>query len=136
MNYTLGKISQIALKNPEDIKTPDILKLSFDEKIKLTQHPNTSQETLAILTTDEDNAVRCGVAQHPNTPQETLGVLSTDKESYVRREVALNPNTSQELLKSLATDENWIVRYWVARHPNATELIRRLVLMTDDEQNS
>jgi hypothetical protein len=29
-----------------------------------------------------------------------------------------------------------LVRWKVARHPNATELIRRLVLMTDDEQNS
>ena len=46
-------------------------------------------------------------------------------------EQSLNLNTSPETLSILATDKDWRVRYQVGRHPNATELIRRLVLMTD-----
>ena len=48
-------------------------------------------------------------------------------------EIAQNPNTSPEILKTLATDEDYAVRYHVGRHSNATELIRRLVLMTDSK---
>ena len=46
---------------------------------------------------------------------------------------AKDPNTSPETLSVLATDKDWGIRYEVARHPNATELIRRLVLMTDSQ---
>ena len=86
-----------------------ILELNLQEKIQLATDPNTSQETLEILATDGDHDVCCYVAQHPNTSQETLTVLATDKNPYVR--------------------------YWVAQHPNATELIRRLVLMTDEQHS-
>ena len=46
-------------------------------------------------------------------------------------EIAKNPNTPVETLQSLATDKDYYVRYHVGRNSNATELIRRLVLMTD-----
>jgi hypothetical protein len=48
--------------------------------------------------------------------------------------VAKNSNTTPETLKILATDENYSVRYWVAQNPNKTELIERLVFMTDYQQ--
>ena len=73
------------------------------------------------------------LAQNTNTSPETLQILATDKNSNVRYYVARNPNTSSETLQSLATDKDYFVRYHVCRHPNATELIRRLVLMTDSK---
>jgi len=85
----------------------NILELSREEKLQLAQNPNTSTETLAVLATDKDYLVRFWVA--------------------------LNSNTSTETLSILATDENYWVRRWVVKHPNATEMIRRLVLMTDAE---
>ena len=92
MTYTPEQISQIVLKVLKEIETPDVSKLSLGERVKLAKDPNTSQETLAILATDEHPWVRRWVAQHPNISQESLAVL--------------------------ATDEDPIVRYWVARHPN------------------
>jgi hypothetical protein len=73
------------------------------------------------------------IAENPNTSPEVLQSLATDETSGVRWRVAYNPNTSSETLQSLATDENYGIRYHVGRHSNATELIRRLVLMTDSK---
>ena len=70
-------------------------------------------------------------AKDPNTSPEILSVLATDEHWSVRCWVARNPNTSTETLQVLATYKDWYVRYHVGRHPNATELIRRLVLMTN-----
>ena len=83
-------------------------KVSLTERIKLARNPNTSVETLSVLATDENPSVRYWVARHPNTPVETLSVLATDEDSDVR--------------------------YWVARHPNATEIVKRLVLMTNSKR--
>ena len=106
MTYTPEQISQIVLKVLKEIEEPDVSKLSLDEKIKLTQHPNTSPETLAVLATDGDPGIRRLVAEHSNTSTETLEVLATDKDPDVRDEVAKNPN--------------------------ATKIIRRLVLMANE----
>jgi hypothetical protein len=70
-------------------------------------------------------------AKDPNTPTETLEFLATDEDPYVRQCVGQNPNASQETLKQLATDEDSYVRYLIGRNPNRTELIERLVLMTE-----
>ena len=48
---------------------------------------------------------------------------------------AQNPNTPLETLKLLATDEYPGVRYYVAKNPSRTEIIERLVLMTNYQQN-
>ena len=69
--------------------------------------------------------------KNPNTPLETLELLVTDKDSCVRQAVALNPNTPPKILQLLATDEEHWIRYWVTQNPNRTELIERLVFMTD-----
>ena len=73
-------------------------------------------------------------ARDPNTSPEILSVLATYEDVNVRFEVARNPNTSPETLQVLATDEHNYVRHWVAQNPNATELIRRLVLMTNAQR--
>ena len=73
-------------------------------------------------------------AQNPNTSPETLSVLATDDYWVIRWAVARNPNTSPETLQVLATDEDRCVRRGAGRHPNATELIRRLVLMTNTQE--
>ena len=94
MTYTPEQISQIVLKVLKEIETPDVSKLSCDEKLKLAQNPNTSPETLNVLATDKNSNIRRLVAEHPNTSQETLAVLATDKYWGVRWEVARHPNTS------------------------------------------
>ena len=118
----------------KELKNPDALSLSLEEKIKLAKNPNTPVEDLKVLATDRNSDVRYWVARNPNTPVETLSVLATDKNWNVRCEVARHPNTPVEDLKVLATDRNSDVRYWVAQHPNATEIVNRLVLMTDSKR--
>ena len=73
-------------------------------------------------------------AKDPNTSPETLSVLATDENWSVRYWVAKNPNTSTETLAVLATDEDKDVRYFVGQNHNATELIHRMVLMTDSQE--
>jgi hypothetical protein len=118
MNYTPEQIASIVLKVLKDIETPDVSSLSYEEKLELAQNPNTSQETLQVLATDEYSSVRYWVAENPNTPLEFLKVLATDKNWGVRRGVARNPNTPQELLQVLATDEDCYLRYWAKNNPN------------------
>ena len=118
MNYTPEQISEIVLKVLKEVNTPDVLTLSFGEKYKLVENPNTSVETLKVLATDEDSNVRYWVAGNPNTPVETLKVLATDEDSNVRYWVAGNPNTPVETLKILATDKDSSVRCEVARNSN------------------
>jgi hypothetical protein len=113
----------------------DQTKMNRQQKLNSAQNPNTPQESLKLLATDEDPYVRSWVAQNPNTPPETLKLLATDKSSGVRYCVAKHPNTPQESLKLLATDKDPGVRAWVARNPNRTELIERLVLMTNYQQD-
>jgi NADH:ubiquinone oxidoreductase subunit len=78
-------------------------------KIKLSRNPNAPPETLSSLALDEYWEVRFNVAEHKNTPAETLQML--------------------------ATDEHRWVRYYVGRNPNSTEIIRRLVIMTNTKEN-
>jgi hypothetical protein len=75
-------------------------------------------------------------AQNPDTPLETLKVLANDKSWSIRSHVAENPNTPLETLQQLAIDKNWNVRYFVTQNPNRTEIIERLVFMTDYQQSN
>jgi len=105
--------------------------IGHNPKIIAAQDPNTEQETLELLATDEDPDVRYWLAKNPNIPKESLQLLATDENPAVRQYVAKNPNIPKESLQLLATDENSYVRYCVTQNPNRTELIERLVLMTD-----
>ncbi len=118
MNYTPEQIAEIVLKVLKEVNEPDVLSLSYDEKIKLAQHPKTPPETLKVLATDENSHIRRCVARNPNTLPGTLNVLATDEDYRVRCDVARNPNTPAETLKLLATDKNSYVLYWVAQNPN------------------
>ncbi len=118
MNYTPEQIAEIVLKVLKEVNEPDVLSLSYDEKIKLLRNPNIPVESLNVLATDEYYSVRWRVAENPNIPVETLNVLATDKNSYVRYGVTRNPNTPTETLNVLATDKNSYVRYGVTRNPN------------------
>ena len=99
MNYTPEQISQIVLKVLKEIEEPDVLKLSRQEKVKLAQDPNTPQESLAILATNEDPDVRFWVSRHPNTSTETLAVLATDEYRSVRYGAEHNPNYKKRVLE-------------------------------------
>ena len=105
MTYTPEQISQIVLKVLKEIETPDVLSLSFDEKLALAQNPNTSVETLKILATDENSYVRCSVAENPNTSPETLKTLATDENSSVRLGVAENPNYKSNKTLELTSEQ-------------------------------
>ena len=78
----------------------NILELSNEEKLQLARHPNTSQETLNVLATDENSSVRCAVARHPNTSDEILFFLLEDRDFYVAYSVRENPNV-KELMRRL-----------------------------------
>jgi len=76
---------------------------------------------------------KINAAQNPNTPTKTLELLATDKDFYVRCYVAQNPNTPTKTLELLATDKDFYVRCRVAQHPNRTQIVERLILMTESK---
>jgi hypothetical protein len=80
---------------------------------------------------NEETLQKYDDALNPNTPQEALERLATDEDKYTRFCVAKNPNVAQKVLEVLATDKSFTVRARVAMHPNRTELIERLVYMTE-----
>jgi hypothetical protein len=71
------------------------------------------------------------LAVSQDTPVEVLEELAADEYNGVRHYVAQNLNTSLKTLQLLATDKHFAIRHYVAQHPNRTELIERLVFMTD-----
>jgi hypothetical protein len=131
MKYTPEQITEIFLKVLKEVNTPDVSKLSRQERKDLARNPNTPPEVLTILARDEDYWVRCGVARSPNTPPETLTILARDKDWGVRCGVAWNPNTPPEILTFLARDEDWNVRCRVAENPNTPPEI--LTVLAQDE---
>ena len=109
--------------------------MNFLQKLHAAENPNTPTKTLELLASDDEHYyVRAGVALNPNTPVKILQQLATDISSIVRACAAENPNIPLEILQQLATDESHYVRYWVAENPNRTELIERLVFMTNYKQ--
>jgi hypothetical protein len=75
-------------------------------------------------------------AENPNTPQETLELLATDEYYYIRHLITQNPNTPIKTLELLAIDELPYVRRSVLLNPNKTQIIERLVFMTNYNQFS
>ena len=118
MNYTPEQFTQAVLKALETLNTPDVTKLSIQERKDLALNPNTPPEILTLLAQDKDWGVRCGVAENPNTPPKTLTILARDKVAYVRRYVAQNPNTPPESLEILVQDKDWNVRQSAQQNPN------------------
>jgi hypothetical protein len=51
----------------------------------------------------------------------------------LKLDFAQNPNTPTKTLELLATDKDRLVRCRVARNPNRTEIVERLILMTESK---
>ena len=97
MTYTPEQISQIVLKVLKEVETPDILGLSYEEKIELALNPNTPQETLAILETDEYPYVRNSVKENPNYKKQILELTSVQYDALKR----LIESGQDEILKGI-----------------------------------
>jgi hypothetical protein len=76
------------------------------------------------------------VARNPNAPIDALNTLATDEDLTVRYWLTKNPNIPVKSLMSLARDKDKWIRKSVGEHPRATELVKRLVLMTNTHQKS
>jgi hypothetical protein len=74
-------------------------------------------------------------AKDPTNAPEILEQLAADEDYWIRFCVAQNPNTPPKTLELLATDEYYSIRYCVAQNPNRNEIIERLVLMTNYQQD-
>ncbi len=105
--------------------------MDYEQKIKLAERADTPIEILEELAVDEYYYIRMIVGVNLSTPPKILEQLATDENHYVRACVAGTPNTPIKTLEQLATDENSLVREWVTQNPNRTELIERLVFMTN-----
>jgi hypothetical protein len=97
MNYTPEQISQIVLKVLKEVETPDILGLSTEEKVELLIDPNTSQETLSVLATDEDFDVRNSATENPNYKKQTLELSSVQYDALKK----LIESGQDEVLKGI-----------------------------------
>ena len=100
MNYTPEQIAEIVLKVLQEVNiTPNVSKLSTEERLKLANDPNATVEILQSLSRDEYSYVRSGVSQHPNATVEILQSLSRDENSGVREEAMKNPNYKPKTLE-------------------------------------
>jgi hypothetical protein len=84
MNYTLNQLAGAILKALGTINTPDLSKLSSQEKEDIAHNSNTTPETLTFLAKDEDWLVRYWVSCNPNAPLEALTILGHDWDEVVR----------------------------------------------------
>ncbi len=97
----------------------------------VASNPNTPQQVLERLASEESAVIRRHVALNPKTPVETLKKLSEDRETDVRLAVAENAQTPQDILTFLSSDQDMDVRYGVAENPHMPENI--LVELTQDD---
>lgn len=94
----------------------------------VASHPAATPETLAVLGTDKDPAVRKAAAEAAGVPIERLVQLAADTEQQVREGAAKNRATPAELLRRLASDDALPVVEAVAANPQATaEVLEHLV---------
>lgn len=120
--------NQIVKNDPNEL---DVSNLSFEEKERLAEDPDTSPDILILLAEDKNDIVRFHVARNSNTPLEILTNLA--KDSRINGAVAENPNTPPELLIQLASSKSSITRYMVAR--NLKTPPETLAILAKDEDN-
>jgi hypothetical protein len=94
-------------------------------------NPNTPEQVLRRLASDQVSTIRRHVAENPRTPSDVLKKLSADADLDVRLAVAENSNTPKETLSLLAGDHDVDVRYGVAENPHMPEHI--LIDLTRDD---
>ncbi len=112
------------LKNCLQLKelTMDIEELTIKELKALTEDPTTSAEDLhKIYWVFKDWIVLANIAEHPNVSQTTLNLISTENDCFVRAVVADNPNCPPGILQRLSTDSTSMVRHRVWTNPNTNE---------------
>ena len=97
MNYTPEQIAEIVLKVLKEVNEPDVLTLSYGEKYKLAQNPNTPVEILKVLATDKSSDVRSWIAQNPNYKTQTIELTQVQ---YDALKVLLK-SSQDESLKTL-----------------------------------
>lgn len=94
----------------------------FDQKLKetLASNPDTPEEILRELATDENESVRVAVAANPliHRYPDILVDLVTDEFYYVRMTVAAHSPLPPSTLAELAKDENDYVLEALAKNPN------------------
>ena len=96
--------------------------LTLKELKELTEDPNTSGQDLhQIYWAFKDWIVLANIAEHPNVSQTTLNLISTENDCFVRAVVAENPNCPSGILQRLSTDSISMVRSKVWKNPSATE---------------
>ena len=99
MNYTPEQIAEIVLKVLKEVNaTPDVSKLSTQEKINLAKDPNATVEILQSLAQDENSRVRYWVSKHPNYKSKTLELTSAQYEALK----TLLASSQDEILKSVS----------------------------------
>ncbi|NEO84251.1 MAG: hypothetical protein F6J87_08355 [Spirulina sp. SIO3F2] len=96
--------------------------------VKGTQLPS---ETLAELAQHPDPSVRYRVAQHPNTSVDTLELLTAEDDIPTLRAIAEHPKTPSTVLATLAQNPDFTIRLNVARHANTTPEILGQMVETD-----
>ena len=117
--------------------------LSFGALRSLAENPETSPDTLELLSHDPLLEVRvavawnartpppalarlaegpvevqAGVAQNPATAPEVLGRLAEHAEALIRSATATNPSLPLALVHALAQDPDPVVRRHLARNPS------------------
>lgn len=83
----------------------------------LARNPGTPADVLARLAGSSDTQTRQMIAAHPNATDTTLTVLSTDRTRDVRAAVAENRNVHAQTKKALAIDDDIQVQLALTRNP-------------------
>lgn len=76
---------------------------------------------IAVLASEEDEAVRAGIAAREDCPPEVLADLARDSHAAVRQAVAGHPQVTAAIIQALAADPDQWVRWAVARRVDLSQ---------------
>ncbi|PWK42191.1 HEAT repeat domain-containing protein [Pleionea mediterranea] len=130
-------VTKVALDNPncpdeaviayqmrdkqENIKSPKISELEFNDAVKIAIDPASAPESLVQLASSEDPCIRFLIGFNYNTPSKALEQVAVDELVWVRSSVAFNKNTPLSSLDKLLKIDNEDVQIGLASNPSLPE---------------
>jgi hypothetical protein len=126
---TEERLAREVAQNPRN-PASTLAKLSHKKGFRwlVSEHPNTSSDTLIELAKDADAQLSARIAKHPNTPTHLLEPFTQHEEPDVRIAAAKNPMLPASRLEALANHDDHHIRVAALQNPKAPAslLISRL----------
>jgi hypothetical protein len=104
------------------MKTEDILKKieeleDWDEIRDFILSLELTKEQFEVLSENEAEWVRWGIANHPNLPKDLMYKLAEDEYDLVKQKIAYHPDLPEYLVYKMTEDKDEDVRRAISEHP-------------------